>query len=92
MQGKSTILQKAYSFGVQLFPSKIKPQIETMIENYSHVEGNLQAVKCSDSLGGRNMWNLYVKNTEGWWEQVQWMDVRNIQKFFNHKLPIYKEE
>ena len=55
----------------------------------SITEGNLQAVKCLDDFGGVNMWNLYVKTTNGYWENVQWMGVYNIQMFFKTELPIY---
>jgi hypothetical protein len=38
------------------------------------------------------MWDLKVKNKDGWWEDVQWMDVNRIQQFFKTKLPVYKEQ
>jgi hypothetical protein len=55
-------------------------------------EGNLAAVKNSSDFGGPNMWDLKVKNKDGWWEDVQWMDVNRIQQFFKTKLPVYKEQ
>jgi hypothetical protein len=54
-------------------------------------EGNLQAEKSLSNFGNCNMWHLYIKNTSGYFESVQWMSVYNIQKFFKTKLPIYKE-
>jgi hypothetical protein len=51
-------------------------------------EGNLKAVK---DLDDHNMWYLYVKETNGFWDNVQWMNVDSIQRFFNEKLPRYEE-
>mgnify|MGYP007097513368 CR=1 FL=1 len=45
-------------------------------------EGNLGAVKSSSDFGGPNMWDLKIKNKDGWWEDVQWMNVNRIQQFF----------
>lgn len=39
---------------------------------------------------GPNMWNLYIRTVNGGWEDVQWMDVESIQRFFKTKLPVYK--
>ena len=38
------------------------------------------------------MWEFKVKNKDGWWEDVQWMDVNKIQQFFKTKLPVYREQ
>ena len=54
-------------------------------------EGHVKAVKSQDDFGGINMWHLHVKDAKGRWDDVQWMDVGNIQRFFNEKLPVYKE-
>ena len=62
-----------------------------MIENFEITQGNLKAVKDRGTFGGPNMWNLYIKTKLGYWDQVQWMSVDNIQKFFDTKLPKYKE-
>ena len=62
-----------------------------MIKKFSIEENNLAAVKCTNDFGGPNMWNLYIKNVNGFWEQVQWMNVQNIQQFFNTTLPVYNE-
>ncbi len=61
------------------------------IEQHVIVEGNLKAVKCTDDFGGPNMWNLYLQDVNGFWENVQWMDVQRIQSFFTTKLPRYTE-
>ena len=62
------------------------------IKDCEIIEGNLKAVKDTGTFGGPNMWNLHVKNTNGWWESVQWMGVYSIQKFFKTKLPEYQEQ
>jgi hypothetical protein len=64
---------------------------KTGIKYESITEGNLMATKDTDDFGGPNMWRLHIKSASGFWEYVQWMDVRNIQVFFNTKLPVYKE-
>ena len=61
------------------------------IEYFEVVEGNIKAEKCTGDFGGPNMWNLCVKNNRGWYKQVQWMDVSNIQEFFETVLPVYEE-
>jgi len=61
------------------------------IQNHTITEGNLRAEKSTSDFGGANMWSLYVKTTNGWYESVQWMDVSRIQQFFKTKLPVYKE-
>ena len=55
-------------------------------------EGNLAAVKDTDDFGGPNQWNLHIRTAEGYWEQVQWMNVYRAQQFFKTKLPVYKEQ
>jgi hypothetical protein len=55
------------------------------------IEGNLKAEKSLSDFGGPNKWSLLVMNNNGWWEDVQWMDVSRIQQFFKTKLPVYKE-
>jgi hypothetical protein len=55
-------------------------------------ESNLRAEKSMSDFGGPNMWNLYVKTSNGRWEDVQWMNVYRIQEFFKTKLPIYNEQ
>ena len=62
------------------------------IQYFEAIEGNLKAEKCTGDFGGPNMWNLRIKNNNGWYEKVQWMDVSNIQKFFRTKLPVYNQE
>lgn len=61
------------------------------IEYQEVIQGNLKAEKCTDDFGGPNMWRLYVKRTDGFFDSVQWMDVYSIQRFFTTKLPVYKE-
>ena len=62
------------------------------IESQVIEEGDLRAVKVGVShFGCPNMWNLCVKDTSGWYREVQWMNVSNIQPFFKTKLPIYEE-
>ena len=62
-----------------------------MIQRHVIEEGNLKVVKCTDDFGGPNMWNLYIKDVNGWWEDVQWGDGRRFQRFFKTQLPVYKE-
>ena len=62
----------------------IKPQVIQ--------EGNLGAVKDTDDFGGPNQWRLHIKTANGYWEDVQWMNVHRIQQFFKTKLPVYKEQ
>ena len=62
------------------------------IESQVIEEGDLRAVKVGVSHSGcPNMWNLCVKDASGWYREVQWMSVDNIQPFFKTKLPIYEE-
>ncbi len=61
------------------------------IHNHQIVEGNLRADKDTGDFGGPNMWSLQVKDKNGRWESVQWMNVYRIQQFFNTKLPVYRE-
>lgn len=61
------------------------------IEQHVIEEGNLRASKCTGDFGGPNMWNLYVKNTDGFFQHCQWMSVNDIQSFFKTKLPVYLE-
>jgi len=61
------------------------------IQPFEVIEGNLKAQKCTDAFGGPNMYRLHIKNTNGYWNYVQFMDVNNIQDYFITKLPKYKE-
>lgn len=54
-------------------------------------EGNIRAVKDTELFGGPNMWRLHIKTNNGWFEDVQWMNVHSIQRFFTTKLPVYQE-
>ena len=54
-------------------------------------EGNLRAVKCTGDFGGPNMWDLYIKTIDGYWESVQWVNSYKAQQFFKTKLPVYQE-
>ena len=62
-----------------------------MIQEATITEGNLQAVKDTSDWGGPNMWRLYIKTTNGWYDSVQWMNVHSVQRFFETKLPVYQE-
>jgi uncharacterized protein YrrD len=62
------------------------------IEYCEIVDSNIKAVKDTELFGGPNMWHLHIKNRNGWFERVQWMDVGNIQRFFTAKLPVYEEK
>ena len=62
-----------------------------MIQQHEITEGNLRAVKSTGDFGGPNMWNLYIMGTNGWWQDIQWMSVGNIQRLCKTKLPVYKE-
>lgn len=55
------------------------------------VEGNIKAVKDTEHFGGTNMWYLHIKTNNGWFENLKWMGVHSIQRFFTKKLPVYKE-
>jgi uncharacterized protein YrrD len=61
------------------------------IESQVIEEGNLRAVKDTGDFGGPNMWQLFVKDTTGWFRHVQWMDISNIQSFFKTRLPSYNQ-
>ena len=61
------------------------------ISNFVIEEGNLGAAKDMSDFGGPNMWRLNVKTSDGRWEDVQWMGVHSIQRFFKTKLPVYNE-
>jgi len=61
------------------------------IEYCEIVEGNLKAEKDTNDFGGPNMWRLHIKNRDGRWESVQWMDVYRMQKLFRSELPVYRE-
>ena len=61
------------------------------IESQVIEEGNLRAVKDTVDFGGPNMWQLFVKDTTGWFRDVQWMDISNIQSFFKTRLPSYNQ-
>jgi len=62
-----------------------------MIQHQVTIEGRLKAVKCTGDFGGPNMWDLYVQDVDGYWKNVQWMDVSRIQSFFTTKLLVYNE-
>ena len=53
------------------------------------IEGNLMAVKDQRDFGGKNMWHLYIQNTYGGWEMIQWMSHGNIQPLFKEILPVF---
>lgn len=54
-------------------------------------EGNIMVVKDRDDFGGPNMWRLHIRTTDGYWENVQWMDVSKAQLFLKTKLNRYEE-
>jgi len=62
---------------------KIKPE--------QIIEGQIMAQKDTSGFGGTNMWRLLVKNVDGYWNNVQWMSVGNIQPLFKTKLTRYEE-
>ena len=61
------------------------------IEFHVIEEGHVRAVKSQDTFGGCNKWYLHLKDIDGYFRQIQWMDVDNIQQFFKTKLPIYEQ-
>ena len=61
------------------------------MNNFDVVEGNLRAVKDNGEFGGKNMWDLYVKNVRGGWEKIQWLSVYRIQELFTFRLPKFEE-
>lgn len=54
-------------------------------------EGHVRAIKDTGTFGGGNMWHLEVKDANGEFENVAWLEVGNVQPFFKQKLPRYKE-
>lgn len=56
------------------------------------VEGNLKVTKDISDFGGPNMWRLNILTTQGFWEEVQWVNVYKAQKFFKVKLTVYNDE
>jgi hypothetical protein len=63
----------------------------TKIKQEQIIEGNLMVEKDTSDFGGLNMWHLHIKTIDGYWENVQWMSIYNVQKFFKTKLTVYKE-
>jgi len=61
------------------------------IEFHVIEEGHVRAVKDQHTFGGCNKWYLHLKDTDGYYRQIQWMDVSRIQEFFKTKLPIYEQ-
>ena len=61
------------------------------IEKHVIEESNLRAVKDTSDFSGPNMWQLQVKDATGWFRDVQWMSIGNIQPFFKTSLPRYEE-
>ncbi len=61
------------------------------IEQFEVEEGKLKAVKDTSTLGGSNMWFLYIQKVTKNWEQIQWMGVYSIQQLFNTQLPTYPD-
>ena len=53
------------------------------------IEGNLMAVKDQGDFGGPNMWDLYIQNTSGGWDRIQWMSHSKIQSLFKEILPVF---
>ena len=62
------------------------------IKYHEIIEGNLKATKDTSDFGGPNMWNLNVKDVNGYWDSVQWMNAGRIQGFFKTKIPRYTEQ
>jgi len=52
------------------------------------IEANLKAEK---DLDNHNMWYFYVMQTNGYFSNVQWMNVDIIQRFFKQQLPRYEK-
>ena len=61
------------------------------IQSYVIEEDYIKAVKDTGNFGGCNMWHLYIKDITGWFRDVQWMSIDNIQPFFKTQLPRYRE-
>jgi hypothetical protein len=61
------------------------------MENLVIEEGILRAVKDQSDFGGDNMWHLFIKTTNGGYQQIQWMGLSNIQELFQTKLPVFKK-
>jgi hypothetical protein len=62
-----------------------------MIKSFSVTEGNLMIEKDTSDFGGPNMWNIYGRTTDGFWDRLTWADVYRAQRFFKTKLPVYKQ-
>lgn len=54
-------------------------------------EGSFRAIKDTGTFGGCNMWHFQGKDTNGYFRDIQWMSIDNIQCFFNKILPKYKK-
>jgi hypothetical protein len=63
--------------------------MENKIKPFELIEGNLKAVKDISDFGGMNMWHLHIKTTNGYWDDIQWMNHYSIQQLFKEKLPEY---
>ena len=57
--------------------SKVTIKPETV---YCHNTDYVRGVKDLGTFGGNNKWNLEIKDEDGCWMDVQWMDVYRMEK------------
>lgn len=65
------------------------------IEYEEHRTPDLRPLKVTKDTGtqsGPNMWHLHVKDAEGSWVRVQWIDVRKAERIMGFSLPRYKKD
>ena len=43
---------------------------------------HMRAVKCYDTFGGPDMWNVQFLKPNGTWDNLQWMGVANVESLF----------
>lgn len=65
---------------------KDKSEIAKMVVE----EGNLRLVKDTDGpSSSMNMWNLYIKNIYGQYQEIKAMQVDDAQWLVKTRLPVY---
>lgn len=54
----------------------------------------VRGVKDTSTFGGPNKWNLEIKDRDGRWTSVQWMEVTTMERILAHpeSLTRYPEE
>lgn len=52
----------------------------------------LKVTKDTRTFGGPNMWHLHVRDADGSWRQVQWMNASDAERIMGFKLPRYTSD